>query len=265
MKRNLAAGRTTRKTSAKNGRSLPGEQFALDRTTLPEQVAQKIESMILSDVPEFAGKLPSEQSLATAFSVSRTVIREAMVILRARGLILKTNGTNAKICDRPSVNLENMLKLMVRMQNITPREIYEVRCALETMAVGLAASKHTADDVKCLEALVREMKKNRDNVPLRTDADLKFHRKIIAMSGNIFLISLSDSLFTLLTPIVREVLENFGVTDDAVVMHNRVIDAIRKSDPDAAADAMRIHLALFIRNLEIGQKNFEKRKTNRGS
>lgn len=265
MKKSVSTKRTTRNPSAKIGQSLTSERFVLDRTTLPEQVAQKIETMILSDVPEFAGKLPSEQSLATAFSVSRTVIREAMVILRARGLILKTNGTNAKICDRPSVNLENMLKLMVRMQNITPREIYEVRCALETMAVALAASKHTSEDVKCLEALVGEMEKNRDNVTLRADADLKFHRKVITMSGNIFLVSLSDSLFTLLTPIVREVLENFGVTDDAVVMHNRVIDAIRKSDPDAAADAMRIHLALFIRNLEIGQKNFEKRKTNRGS
>ena len=84
--------------------------FTLNRLTLAEQVAEKIEMMILSDDTKLAGKLPSEQALAVSFSVSRTVIREALVILRAKGLIVKSNGVSSRVCNRPAVNLENTLK-----------------------------------------------------------------------------------------------------------------------------------------------------------
>lgn len=225
--------------------------FALNRLTLAEQVAEKIEMMILSDAPKLAGKLPSEQALAVSFSVSRTVIREALVILRAKGLIVKSNGASSRVCSRPAVNLENTLKWVIRLQDIKPQEVYEVRTALETLAVYLAAGKHTAEDIACLENLVSEMEDSTSDAIRRADADLKFHQKIASMSGNMLLITLSDSLFTLLHPMICEALEKVGTNKDAIVMHNRIIDAIRNNDPDDAVEQMRIHLALFVRNHSI--------------
>lgn len=227
------------------------EAFVLNRTTLPEQVAQKIEAMILADEPSLAGKLPSEQSLALSFSVSRSVIREALVILRAKGLIAKTNGTTAKVCRQPSVNLENTLKLMVRLQNIPPQDIYEVRLALETLAVSLAAGRCTPEDIACLEAMAEAVEKEKNDFTVRTELELKFHRKIVAMSGNILLATLADSLYALLTPMIREALDNVGATGDVSVMHRNIIRALRDGNADKAAEQMRIHMALFIRNFEI--------------
>ena len=226
------------------------ERFVLNRMTLPEQVAQKIESMILIDEPSLAGKLPSEQSLALSFSVSRSVIREALVILRAKGLIEKTNGTTAKVCRQPSVNLENTLKLMVRLQNIPPKDICEVRLALETLAVSLAAGRCTPEDIACLEEMADAVEKEKDDFTRRTELELEFHRKIAALSGNTLLATLADALFSQLTPMIREVLDKIGVTTDAGVLHRNIVRALRDANADEAAEQMRIHMALFIRNFE---------------
>ena len=231
------------------------DNFSLNRQTLPEQVAQKIESMILADVDKFAGKLPSEQSLATAFSVSRTVIREALVILRAKGLIIKTNGTNARINTRPDISLENTLKLMLRLKTTSPQEIYEVRCALETAAVTLAACRHNECDFAALEEVVDKLEQVHDDFKLRAELDMAFHRMIINMSGNAQLVAIADPLFELLKPLVQEVLACVGMTTDAVEMHRRVISAVKAGNADEAADQMRIHLALFVRNMELREQN----------
>ena len=225
--------------------------FTLNRLTLAEQVAEKIETMILSDDPKLVGKLPSEQALAVSFSVSRTVIREALVILRAKGLIVKSNGVSSQIRKQPAINLENTFKWIIHLQNVNPQEIYEVRVALEAMAIYLAAEKHTEEDLACLEELVQEMEQNNHDLEARTKADLKFHQKIVSMSGNSLLIPISDSLFTLLHDIVYDTLKKIGPSDDSTIMHNRIIEAIRNGDPDTAAEQMRIHLALFIRNCSI--------------
>jgi DNA-binding FadR family transcriptional regulator len=213
--------------------------------------AEKIEMMILSDDPKLAGKLPSEQALAVSFSVSRTVIREALVILRAKGLIVKSNGVSSQIRKQPAINLENTFKWIIHLQNVNPQEIYEVRVALEAMAIYLAAEKHTEEDLACLEELVQEMEQNNHDLEARTKADLKFHQKIVSMSGNSLLIPISDSLFTLLHDIVYDTLKKIGPSEDSTVMHNRIIEAIRNGDPDTAVEQMRIHLALFIRNCSI--------------
>ena len=233
------------------GDILNQNSFTLNRLTLAEQVAEKIEMMILSDDPKLVGKLPSEQALAVSFSVSRTVIREALVILRAKGLIVKSNGVSSQIRKQPAINLENTFKWIIHLQNVNPQEIYEVRVALEAMAIYLAAEKHTEEDLACLEELVQEMEQNNHDLEARTKADLKFHQKIVSMSGNSLLIPISDSLFTLLHDIVYDTLKKIGPSDDSTLMHNRIIEAIRNGDPDTAVEQMRIHLALFIRNCSI--------------
>ena len=67
----------------------------IKRVTMYEQIADRLEEMILSDHISATDKLPSEQALATSFGVSRPVIREALMLLNARGLISQKNGEGA--------------------------------------------------------------------------------------------------------------------------------------------------------------------------
>ena len=62
------------------------------KTNMYETIADKLEEMILTDAISIDEKLPSEQTLATSFGVSRPVIREALMLLNARGLISQKNG-----------------------------------------------------------------------------------------------------------------------------------------------------------------------------
>ena len=66
--------------------------FVVQRTNLYEQIAEQLERAIVRPGVQVAKKLPSEQELARQFAVSRTVVREALKLLRERGLITQTNG-----------------------------------------------------------------------------------------------------------------------------------------------------------------------------
>ena len=76
--------------------------YHISKEVLCDQVADRLEQMILSDKAQVGQKLPSEQALATGFGVSRPVIREALAILRARGLVTVQAGKYSEAgCRRP--------------------------------------------------------------------------------------------------------------------------------------------------------------------
>ncbi|MBP5531030.1 MAG: FCD domain-containing protein [Lentisphaeria bacterium] len=95
------------------------------------------------------------------------------------------------------------------------------------------------------------VEKEKRDFTRRTELELEFHRKIVALSDNLLLATLADSLFSLLSPMIREVLDKIGVTTDFGVMHRNIIRALRDSNVDEAVKQMRIHMALFIRNFEL--------------
>ena len=72
---------------------LSGEDFAVSKVNLYEQIADRLETWILANSFEGQKKLPSEQALADEFCVSRNVIREALKLLKERGLVDSRNGT----------------------------------------------------------------------------------------------------------------------------------------------------------------------------
>ncbi len=245
---------------------MTSNNYSLNRMTLSEQVADKLESMILEDTTQFKGKLPSEQVLAVTFSVSRTVIREALVILRAKGLIVKSNGSCSKVTSNPSENLDEVLQRVIRLRNIQPIEIYEMRQALEVLAIRLAASRRTKDDILQLRKLVNDIEAVKDDMPQRTERDLAFHMKIIEVSGNTLLLMLAGTIFVLLKPLILDALNLVGTSTDALALHTKLVDAIERGDEDDAQDQILKHLALSMRNFELSlqKSNYRKNKKTNG-
>ena len=239
---------------------MASQTYALNRMTLPEQVAEKLESMILEDTTKFKGKLPSEQVLAVTFSVSRTVIREALVILRAKGLVVKANGTRSKIASNPGGNLEEVLQRVVRLRNIQPLEIYETRLALEGLAIRLAASRRRKEDILQLRQLVDEIEAVKNDMARRTERDIAFHMKIVEVSGNTLLLMLAGTIFVLLKPLILNALNLVGTSTDALALHTKLVDAIERGDEDDAQDQILKHLALSMRNFEYSLQVGARRK-----
>jgi DNA-binding GntR family transcriptional regulator len=119
-------------------------------------------------------------------------------------------------------------------------EVFELRLAVETMAARLAAERVTATDIKHLTACQRALESSRDVHAFRR-ADSEFHLTVASISGN-------DMLCHVVEDVRAAVSSRLDKYDFAVIYessirgHARVIEAISKRKPTAAAAAMEAHI-----------------------
>lgn len=212
------------------------------RLSLYETVADSIERLILTDEMHTDSKLPSEQYLAESFGVSRPVIREALKLLRERGLITSRQGAATVITEPCSETLIRNMNRIVLMKKVTPMQVYQIRMVLETLSVSQAAECFTKEDIEDLRAINEKIKTSKGDKLKRAELDLSFHNRIAAISDNSLLSMMLDSISTLMLPLIVSNLEKLGDADNGDVIHDRIIYAIAQGDKKLAQDVMREHL-----------------------
>ena len=148
-----------------------------------ETIADKIEHLILTEKMHTDSKLPSEQYLADSFGVSRPVIREALKLLRERGLITSRQGAASVITEPCSDILEKNLGRIILMKNVSPLQVYEIRSVLEELSVRKAAECFTEKDIEELYAASDVVKASIGKMPLRAETDIAFHKRIAEISA----------------------------------------------------------------------------------
>lgn len=223
--------------------------FQVERDSLSEQIAERIQAMILNDKTQVNDKLPSETALAAGFNVSRPIIREALTILKARGLVVQRQGGGSFVTcpDLKSIN-ECMYRAIV-MNHISYEDTFQARITLEVAAVQRAAERATDEDIAELKRITRKMAESEDN-ETRARRDLRFHQKISDISGNKILNAFQQSLNMFLEPILIANLQLQGAAEDGEEFHERIIHAIEKHDVHEVEEIMRQHLMLSMRNYE---------------
>lgn len=230
--------------------------FQMERNTLSEQVAERIEQMILNDPTRMHDKLPSEAVLSADFKVSRPVIREALTILKARGLVVQRQGGGSFIACPDLHSIDDYVYRAVVMSHIDFKDVYEARIFLEKVAVRQAAQKATDDDIAKLKRITDKMAGSVDDTS-RTRRDLRFHQAISDIGGNKVLNAFQQSLNTLLQPVLISTLKLSGAAEDGVQFHRRIIDAIEAHDAELAEELMHQHLSRSMRNYELMQMDEE--------
>ncbi|MDF2724907.1 MAG: putative GntR family transcriptional regulator [Paenibacillus sp.] len=228
--------------------------FNVKPTNLYEVIAEKLEEMILRDSTQIEQKLPSEQSLAASFGVSRPVIREALMLLKARGLITQRNGEGSFISNPNPQELTNTINRMVQMNNIHPSNIFEVRVTLEIMACRLATERATEEALNELTLINDEMEQYKEDRQKRVALDIQFHAKLAELSNNPLLAMFVKSTTSLLQNMLTQALELPGTHEDGISYHRRIIEALRSGDPGKAEDTIRGHLVTSMRNYEVASQ-----------
>lgn len=231
-------------------------RLAVSRVNLYEQIADKLEELILS-AEYIDEKLPSEQALAEQFAVSRNVVREALKILKERGLIESRNGTGSYITKPEAANLSDVISRMVVMNNIDYCAIYDVRIILETAACRSAAERVTTGQLMQMEELLERLKDRTMTVKERRETDFAFHEAIAEATGNPLLAVLIRAMKNVFIEMIEKGIFMTGGIDDAIMRHARIMDALRVHDPQEAEAAMFDHLQFSKKNVEQYLKNKE--------
>ncbi|BCH56157.1 FadR/GntR family transcriptional regulator [Agrobacterium vitis] len=188
--------------------------------------------------------LPNDAALMDEFSVSRTVLREALKTLEAKGLVEARPKVGTKIAKKSRWNLYDRQVLAWYLE-IQPddeflRGLGEVRRSLEPLAASDAASDHTGDQIRLMHYWLRQMEIALDEPQSFSLADFELHRIIAEASSNPFLralqgvIELSHALAYL--PAVRD----RKVCDLSSVLqsHRALVTAIERGLAKEAAAAM---------------------------
>ena len=217
--------------------------------SLCEVIADKLEYAIFNDKTINKGKLPSEMQLANAYGVSRPVIREALKILKARGLIDSRQGAPTTIAEYKVEDLQKNLARISKMKNISSTEVYAVRLALEVASARYAAQNATEEDLLALRKINEEMQKNSNDYPLLARLDTQFHVAIAQASKNTLLAFITEAFAGLLYSVIERTVDERTATD-GVAFHEKIISAIEKGEAENASEIMRAHLILSLRNFE---------------
>ncbi|QQX81018.1 FadR family transcriptional regulator [Shewanella sp. KX20019] len=211
----------------------------------------------------FAGdKLPSERELIETFMVSRTVVREAIKALEARGLVeIKQGATGgAFVKELTFERLSNDCKDLFFLGNMSFDEICQARLSIEPIVAGLAAKHCTPKQAKLLiEANDNESStlEYPETVMLRS----RVHYLLADMCNNRFLTAIDKSLIQL----VGSIASQFQPDTDKIHppgMHNAIIDAVITGDEAGAETAMREHLLEFLLLLEGIENDYRQTKSN---
>ena len=232
-------------------------RYSVTRSCLYEQVADSLESSIMASGGSEPGadeeKLPSENELTKSFGVSRTVVREALKLLKERGLIDLRTGDGAYITRPQGDAISSVVHRIVRLDNVSDDAVHEMRVVLETASARFAAQRASEGDLAILDGILGQMREHRGDTPLRIQLDIDFHVAIAKMSGNFLLWRFVETMTSQLREFIAKGVSRPGSDEDMLTRHAAIIASLRSRDPEAAASTMRKHLEVSLQNVRVVQ------------
>jgi DNA-binding GntR family transcriptional regulator len=197
----------------------------IDRSSTTERVADALRSML------FAGELAPgeplrEVSLAAAFGVARSTVREALQVLAGERLVTRYPHRGVVVTE------------------LSPRdiaEIFEARLVLESAGVRAGATGADLAPVSAALATYARAAKADDHVEA-THAHLEFHTSLVALLGNARLVASADTLTADLRLALASVERARRNARAQVADHRRLLTLMKSGDVEAAVAELGAHL-----------------------
>lgn len=222
--------------------------------SLTDQIAQVLAARIRDGQLLPGERLPAEKDMAERFGVSRSVVREAVSMLKYDGLVETRQGSGVFVSSTPNTRSFRIESGLLG-GGADLRAVFELRSIVESAAAALAAERRAPEDIAILrghlEAMATDIAAGREGV----DADTAFHTAIARAADNPYLMRFAEFLGTSLREAIRAARSNSarypGTPDQVQDEHRAVFEAVAAGDPKAAGKAMRRHIENAMRRLGL--------------
>jgi DNA-binding FadR family transcriptional regulator len=223
----------------------PPESFS-DRSY--QKLAARIGALIVDGEFEVGARLPSERALAERFDVSRTLVREAIIVLEIQGSVEVRGGSGIYVCAQPAAQPRSTT--FVPPTGPGPFELLRARCLIESEIASVAAVTRKDADLDRIFAALAAMREHMHDKAANEAADRLFHLRIAESTGNSVLLQMVTALWDhTKAPIWSQMESHFHTPelrhasqDD----HQRVFTALLERNAEAARAAMRAHIERVI-------------------
>lgn len=185
------------------------------------------------------GERLMEIKLAKRLGVSRTPIREAIRMLELEGLVVMIPRRGAAVAQITKQDLEDVL---------------EVRCSLEELAVELACTRITGNELESLNDALLDFEKacDQNDVTALAEKDVIFHDIIFESTGNQRLIQLLNNLREQMYRYRLEYLKDQSSHEKLLMEHRAIVEDIRNHDITTAREHIKEHI--YNQAMSISQK-----------
>ncbi len=238
----MASGRTSPLTSQK----APGRSHTV-------RVVDHLGQAIVSGRLPQGSLLPGDQELLAQYGVSRTVLREALRTLAAKGMLQARARVGTRVQPRSAWTLldPDVLRWH-RDAGLDPdflKHLAEIRMALEPEAAALAALRRTPQDMQAIGEWVRKMDVPGISHEDFAHADLGFHLAVAEAADNPLFVSLSTLIDVVLAAMltISSPADNRRLLAASVDQHRRIARAIAEGD---AAEARKIMQAVIQKGID---------------
>jgi DNA-binding FadR family transcriptional regulator len=207
--------------------------------------------------------LPGDAELMARFGVSRTVLREALKTLAAKGLIVPRARIGTRVTSRESWSLFDADILNWHfdcgIDEAFLVHLSEIRLAFEPYAAGLAAERATPKDIEHLESLAGDMGESNHTAESHAMADLRFHLAVAEASRNPFMRSVGSLIEAALVGVFRlsSPTADLREVQRASASHHRIVEAIRARDVEGARAAMEAVIITGVQRVRLALRREE--------
>lgn len=215
-----------------------GQIEPIQRETVMDMVARRIEQLVRSGDLKAGDRLPPEPKLAQMLHVSRGSLREALKGLMYLGLIKSRAGDGTYIRSSLSRVLSRHFQWMILLNEVKHLEIYELRKIIEPDVAALAAKRATRTEIERLEAALDGMSQAMGNPEAFLAFDIQFHEAFAQASGNAAIQTTVRMLYHATSEARKAVLPFIDNWDKHWRRHQRVFTLIRDHKPQLARKAV---------------------------
>lgn len=187
--------------------------------------------------------LPIEPALCAELGVSRTVVREAVKTLVAKGLLTTGPRVGTRVQPKSNWNLYDPdvidWRFAAGVDEALLRDVIDLRLTFEPAGAEFAARRAGPEDRARIEAAFADMVAAVEGRGRYFVADIDFHTSILAAAHNQFFAALSPLITAILKVSIRLSVRNREGASASLPLHRAVADAIAARDPEEARIAMR--------------------------
>ncbi len=228
------------------------EIVKIEKKNLVDEVHKQIRDMILSGTWSEGEKLASENKLASQFSVSRVVIREALQRLRSECLVVTRQGLGTFVSNPQNYSVPDA---HIALTEETYLSMIQFRKSVEYSAIELSAKYGKQEDFTLLENCVERMREALGNVEEFSNRDFEFHYAVVSCSHNDFLKRSMLANREMIIEIFKEMNKVPGSHSMGVEMHEDIANDIINGNIkhvlklyDSHAEYNLARLARFFQN-----------------
>ncbi len=223
--------------------------------TRPRKLSEQVEKQLLTSIHKSVFSpgeyLPGEHKLAEMFQVSRGVIREALLMLSAKGIIEMQKGKGAVILQPKIDGFFDMFSVMANYKcgNQSLKHIQAVRTIIEPPIAALSAEFRSKKDISDLEVCLENMDEQKEDKSLLAQSDIEFHKIITNSCYNPMLPIVLDPIYHVMKTYQKETFEDAASNKETKKYHKRIFTAILQKDKDGAFTAMKEHLLIAEKDI----------------